>query len=304
MASEEPTKVRRIVDLDVKEVSLVDRPAIRRTFLVIKREEEEPMGAFAPEKEIRKSTEAEDEEKAKAGKGKDEGACKAGEDAEDEEKAKAGKGKDEMSCKAGKVPEDEAAMKAGKPTDEEEMAKAMNPKAMIGLIEGIKGAPKDAVDKLVGFLESKAKAAKPGDEYPYPKTKNLVVVKADGSVEISAEVTKGRKMFTEQRASMLKDTILSLARVLQEADEETSKAMIEEMKALPSNASVTRAVQPAPAKKAGEDEDEVEKLKGEVTKLTKRLAEIEGTRQVSKSASAEGTDEKKPVQKSLWSGVL
>lgn len=256
------------------------------------------MGAFAPEKdEIRKAAETEDEEKKKAGKGKDEEACKAKkEEEEDEEKRKAAK------------PEDEEGMKKAKKPDEEEMAKAMNPKAMIGLIEGIKGAPKDAVDKLVGFLESKAKAAKPGDEYPYPKTKseNLVVVKADGSVEINAQVTKGRKVFTEQRTAMIKDTILNLARVLNDADEEATKAVIDEMKSLPSNASVASAVQPTPARKATkeEDEDEVEKLKGEVTKLTKRLAEIEGTRQVSKSANAEGTDEKKDVKKSLWSGVL
>lgn len=296
MANTESAKVRRIVDLDVKEVSLVDRPAIRRTFLVIKREEEDPMGAFTPEtEEIRKADGAEDEETKSKAKAKDEEACKAKKEEEEEEKRKAAEA------------EDEEKKKAKKP--DEEMMKAMNPRALIGLIEGIKGAPKEAVDKLVGFLESKAKAAKPGDEYPYPKTKseNLVVVKADGSVEINAEVTKGRKMFTEQRTAMLKDTILSLARMLNEADEEASKAMIEEVKALPSNTSIASAVQPTPAKKASkekEDEDEVEKLKGEVEKLTKRLVEIEGTRPVTKSASEEGTDEKKPVQKSLWSGVL
>jgi hypothetical protein len=299
MATEEQAKVRRIVDLDVKEVSLVDRPAIRRTFLVIKREEEEPMGAFAPEKdEIRKTAETEDEEKKKAGKGKDESACKD-EDEEETEKKKA------------VPPEDEEEKKKAKPDEEEEMTKgAMNPKALAGMISSIKGAPKDAVDKLVAFLESKSKAAPAEDEYPSPKTKseNLVVVKADGSVEINAEVTKGRKMLTQQRSNMIKDTIISLARVLQEADEETSKAMIEEMKALPSNSSISSAVQPVgpkgKTKAEKEEEDEVEKLKGEVTKLTKRLEEIEGTRQVSKSASEEGTDEKKAVQKSLWSGVL
>jgi len=298
MANEETDKVRRIVDLEVKEVSLVDRPAIRRTFLVIKREEEDPMGAFTPEKdEIRKAAKIEDEEKKKAGKGKDEESCKAGEDEEDEEKRMAGKPEDEGDLKKAKNPKDEEALK-----------KAMNPNALIGLIEGIKGAPKDAVDKLVGFLETKKKAGGKGDEYPYPKTKseNLVVVKADGSVEINAQVTKGRKVFTEQRTAMLKDTIISLARMLNDADEDASKAMIEEVKALPSNASLASAVQPSPAKKVAkeEDEDEVEKLKGDVSKLTKRLAEIDGTRHVSKSASEEGTDDKQKVQKSLWSGVL
>jgi hypothetical protein len=261
------------------------------------------MGAFAPEKdEIRKAAETEDEEKKKAGKGKEDQTCKA--DDEDEEKACGGEDKK----KAAKPQDEQDLNKAKNPQDEEDMQKAMNPKAMIGLIEGIKGAPKDAVDKLVGFLESKTKAGGKGDEYPYPKTKseNLVVVKADGSVEINSQVTKGRKMFTEQRTAMLKDTIISLARMLNEADEDASKAMIEEVKALPSNASVASAVQPTPAKKASkaDEEDEVEKLKGEVSKLTKRLAEVEGTRHVSKSASEEGTDEKTKIQKSLWSGLL
>jgi hypothetical protein len=301
MATEEQAKVRRIVDLDVKEVSLVDRPAIRRTFLVIKREEEEPMGAFAPEKdEIRKSAETEDEQKKKAGKGKDESACKD-EDEEEAEKKKA----------FPPIPPEDEEKKKAKADEEEEMTKgSMNPKALAGMISSIKGAPKDAVDKLVAFLETKQKAAKPEDEYPSPKTKseNLVVVKADGTVEINAGVTKGRKMLTQQRSNMIKDTIISLARVLHEADEETSKAMIEEMKALPSNSSISSAVQPVgpkgKTKAEKEEEDEVEKLKGEVTKLTKRLEGIEGTRQVSKSASEEGTDEKKAIQKSLWSGVL
>lgn len=42
---------REILDLKVKEVSLVDRPAIEREFLLIKRKEEESMGAFEPDKD-------------------------------------------------------------------------------------------------------------------------------------------------------------------------------------------------------------------------------------------------------------
>jgi len=295
MANEE-TKVRRIVDLDVKEVSLVDRPAIRRTFLVIKRLEEEPMGAFATEdRVIQKSAETEDEEKKKAGKGKDEMGCKAGPDEEDEEKKK-----------AGTPEEDPNAMKAD-PEEEEKQKAGMPPKALAAMIRGIKGAPKAAVDELVGYLETKSKAAPAGDEYPSPKTKNLVVVKSDGSIEINAEVTKGRKMFTEQRANMLKDTIISLARVLHEADEEATKAVVAELKALPSNSTVASSVRPANAgkQKAGDEDDaDVEKLKSEVSSLTKRLSDIENTRQVSKSATNDSTDNKKPVQKSLWSGLL
>ena len=61
---------RRIVDVEVEEVSLVDRAANLRRFLVIKRfEEENSMGAFQErsnamtEAELKKAKEIEEEEK-------------------------------------------------------------------------------------------------------------------------------------------------------------------------------------------------------------------------------------------------
>jgi len=294
-------KVRRIVDLEVKEVSLVDRPAIRRTFLVIKRLEEKTMGAFAndlEEKVQKAKKDAEDAEAEKAGK------PKAGAEMTPEEKADAAAEEEEEKKKAG-----------------------MPPKALAAMIRGIKGAPKGAVDELTTFLEEKAKAAKgdedeeaakagpgaegapanPDEEYPSPNSKgkkaksegNLLVVKADGSIELdTAAISKGRKMFTEQRVSAIKETFLNLARVLQDADENAAKEAFAAIKELPTSVAMASEVRPAGAGKVQKD------LENEVAELTKRLATIEKARNPSKATGPEGTDQPKEVKKSLWSGVL
>jgi len=67
-SEEEMKGVRRIVDLEVNEVSLVDKPAIQRKFLIVKRMEEEPMAAPKEVKSAATAPEAVKKAEPEAGK--------------------------------------------------------------------------------------------------------------------------------------------------------------------------------------------------------------------------------------------
>lgn len=287
MPREESTEnARRILAVDVREVSLVDRAANLRKFLVVKKLEGDDMGLFVSERsenmdpveKAKKESEMTDEEKAKA--------KKAAEDEEAKKKADAKKAEDEEAEKA----------KAKKAKEEEEKAacdakKAMNPAAVAGMIQGLKGAPKAAVDALVGWLKEQAEKAGPGkdDPYPSPNVKKSLLDEA-----LEAILEKGAKQFTSQRADKIKEAAGALVKLLQEMDPEAAKALMNESSAkeMPEGGNL-----PSSITKALED------AKSENAELKKRLDALENSRQAPQGDGANKTDDK-TVKKSLWDGLL
>lgn len=304
MPDEERSEVRRrILDVDVNEVSLVDRAANLRRFLVVKRndEEDKKMGAFKSDEAVEKAKKPDEEEEMKA-------KAKAAEE-EEEEKKKA------------------ADEKAKAEAEEEEKKKAMNPSAIAGMLRGLKGAPKE-VKAVIDWLDSK-KAEKQDEEeedYPSPKAKAktkksvdegdlpAVQVMQDGSVIVSGQPVHKGKKFTASRTSAIKDVTMTLLKLIGEVDPDTMKSIEEALKELPKDPKWNQGVKATGTgdsvklgKQEEEEDEEKAALKKEVADLKKRLEKIEEERPVSKSIDEEGGTEKKKVEKSdgvSWKGII
>ena len=298
--TEEPA--RQIIDLDVREVSLVDRAANLRQFLVVKKLEEEiSMGAFVKrsedmtkdlEKKKVEKAEMEEEEKKKA--------------AEEEEKKKAAEEEEEEKKKAAE--EEEAKRKAaeegggeGAPKEPEE--KAVNPSAIAAMLTKLEGAPKEAVEQLVSWAESQAKEGEDGGE-----EKSLlkalgngvqVAVMQDGTVVVGGQTVQKSKNFTSARTNTLKDVALQLMKLIGDVDEKAMKDMLGTIKEFPTGKSPASAVRPVGTQKSLESLEEV------IKQLQGKIEKLENARPVSKSVENDGgTDKEKPVEKGLWGNVL
>lgn len=220
--------------------------------------------------------------------------------------------------------EDEEAMKGAKG------AKGLTPEEEEALKEKEKacgGKPEEEMKEEKG-----AKAAKPPvkegegteeEEYPYPNAKSkkktqksedgegdIIVIKADGTVEVNQEAIAKRKMFTSGRMKTVKETVLTLAQMLREVDPESASEVYAALKELPGDVSVQRGVTPVATTKseapapAPVETEEVKTLKSQVADLTKRLDDIEKTRPVSKSVTTEATDDKVEKRDALWKGLI
>jgi len=307
MANQAEDATRHILDVDVKEVSLVDRAANLRQFLVVKRlEEGELMGAFAEERredmnknqEVLKAGEKEltEEEKAKL-------------EAEKEKKKKQKEKEDEKE-----VAEKDSELKEEK--EKEDKEKAMQPKALAGMLRKLSGAPKGPVSELISWLESKTKQDPMEDEEEEDEEmkgkekktqKNLegvqVAVMDDGSVVVSGQPVTKSKKFTPARMAAMKEMAMQLMKLIGDVDSNTAKDIMEAIKELPKDKSVPSSVRPVNTSKSVESEV-VKQLQEENVKLEKRIEEIEKTRMPSKSVEDNGGTDQKAVKKSLWSGVL
>jgi len=302
LSEEENGKKRRIVDLDVNEVSLVDRPAIRRKFVVIKRLEGE-MGAFEMDPEVvekndtstvldwlQKATDADDAPK--------EALAKVIELLQAVEKAEPVKPEEDT----------EKALPAG-------LKEAIT--AVVAWMKKMSkgpGAPTEAIGRVATFLgkvgggeypESKpADKVEPKPEPEEPKEKsddNLIVVKGDGTMVINPGVTKGRKAFTAERTDAIKASLIQLAGVLGEADGEALKAVVAAIKELPEGKVPDSAVRPvAPVQKSEADTKVLEAL----TDIKKRLDDIEKTRTPSKGGTPEVSEEVVEKKEGFWNGLL
>ena len=240
MASkQELTNARDMVDLDVREVSLVDKPAILRQFIAIKRLEDTDMGAF--ETEFFPSDGASDQKTvAKGADGNEttspEAATEVAADgtaAETTEVEKAGVSKEALATfkewlgKAGKM--------KGAPTD------AI--KAVSALLDKPNVLGDKAGEKPEGKKEKTTKADEPEASGPQA----AVQVFEDGTVVVAGnEVAKGRT-FTQRRTDSLKDGISKLLTLLSDVDPESVGKIVESMgstKELPKDPKVPSAVKP------------------------------------------------------------
>lgn len=304
-------KTRRILDVDVREVSLVDRAANLRQFLVLKRLTEEGMSAFVEErseqvaqpeqKEVEKKTEKEDCDKECKDCDKE---CKEEQKAENLEKKESSEKKENPPDKCGEEDVE---------VEEEEKKKAMNPAAVAGILQGLKGKglPSKAVEEVVAWLESQKKSGKPAPEEENPSSedvcsenkkglkKNLVVaILDDGSIQVEGEeICKARK-FTETRTGTVKEVVTQLLNLLHEVDAESAKAVVNSFVQFPLG-----SVPPSEVKPQGTEGQVQKQLEEENAELKKRLEEVEKSRSEPKGLPSDQTDCKQ-VKKSLWNGVI
>lgn len=184
--------------------------------------------------------------------------------------------------------------------------------------------------------KTKEKAAKPdeeGDEYPKPGTKKadakksadggeaegdpedqpMVVIKRDGSVHVAGQTVQKARSFTNARTEVLSSVVGSLAKLLGDVDDDALKKALGNLSKgnLPNNATVDSQVRPTGVSKSADgDEGEanaiVEAIGKALEPVTKRLDEIEKTRNPSKSVEGEGGSDQQQtqVEKSFWHGVL
>lgn len=274
---------RELLEIDVREVSLVDSPAIRREFLITKRRQEDNMSAFATEDRQTVDPSAVGIAKSGSDAGQvttsTEPVDKAATEKEAAEKAAAEKKAAEEKAAAEKVAAEKKAAEE-KPEDDKEVK------------IGPDGKP------LPAFMQ------------PKEKTETTKAADADLLGQLIDEVQKARS-FTSPRIDQIKSAAAGLNNLLKTVDEGAFKAMLVDMKVLPADATVPQAVKPTGVTKAEGGEEPA----GENTELAdvkKRLADTEAkldevlkARNPSTSIDGDGDgDTKIPVEKNFWNGVI
>lgn len=283
---------KRLTDIDVNEVSLVDRPANEEEFAVVKsvKGEEGTMSAT--------NTETNPEAVAPPTAPAAVPVPPATEPAKPVEKADEPKPVDPVET-ASTV--SEALSKLT------ESVSKQYPEDPSKLIEALKKIAEIAA-MAVAELE-KAKGGKGAGAYPNPKgyeygkpMKKGVRIQLDsetgevGIDEVEA-VEKGAR-FTPARAAAIKSAIMSLINIAKEVDE----SMLPEI----AKACGVSGPEKDKMKKSEDDAATIAKLTGEVESLTKRLADAEKTR-VPGNAAPTPEGNATPVKKdagSIWEGVL
>jgi hypothetical protein len=315
---------REILELRAKEVSLVDRPAILRQFLVVKRQQQEAtMGAFdntdgsqpVPiEKMLEQMNWVEgDVEKAlpidlrnaisAALKWFKKPEGEAPTDALDRVAAFLGKvagGKYPYPSPQGKEAKKAASDKCPK------CGEAMKDGTCAGCGYTAKADDEDAGKACGGAAGGK-------------KTKKdmegglTISISPDGDLEISGEkVTKGLKGFTADRSKTLGDVVKSLLNLLAEVDSETTKSIIDELAKgiLPANIKWTSGTQALPASvQKGLGDEVAGAIAAALAPVTKRLEEVstqvEAITKARPEPKSEGGNTTDTVKKGMgfWEGV-
>lgn len=321
-------RARRLVDLKVDEVSVVDSPAIQREFLIVKRLEDGNMGVF-DKSEPQEPTEV----------------TKAEIDASEAEITKAFTA---LGWQFGDTPTTEALEKqlpddlksalqtvipmmramAGKAADAEKAA-LMRVAAFLSNVQngrlplpqgGAKpngsSAPKgpDAGKEAAKDKEKKAEQKKVDEKKE--KALSLDGTEAAAFIQVDEDgqlhfVTKGGKAFTGRRTQALTEASAKLLEMLKEVDEEAFKRTVSQLvgKELPKDVSVESEVRPTPTQKSAGGNDEPPAWAADIVKQLSaqndRLEAIEKARSPSTSVDgAGGTDDPTKVEKSFWHGVL
>ena len=265
-ANDSSSEVRELVNLDVSEVSLVDRAAIKRTFLVVKRHDQEP-------------TMTEAEKKTAADKAASE---KAAAEKAAAEKAEAEKAAAEKAASEKAASEKADAEKAfGKPDEEEEKKKAAADLCIATLSEKMKSDPDNAASYEAGIAAFSKAFGKPDEEEEEEKKKaagsdldSLVKAAVDQALKSKAEKAEEEKAAAEKAATEKAATEKAA----------TDSPDIAEM----IKAAVTAALTP------------VTKAMGVISERVEVVAKTRG------ASKAEGDDGKSVVEKSssLFSGIV
>lgn len=329
---------REILDLKAREISLVDRPAILRTFLVVKRQQEDNMGAFdstdgrGADDVVEKMEwrDYEDVEKAlpadlrsaitsslafmkKAGKAEGAPADELGRVAAFLSKVASGKfpypGKEESDAeKAKKKPgdADSTCAKCGTVMKDgtcpkcggTAMAKAKAPKK-----------EEDMTEEELAAAEEEKKKAK-GKGVAKSEDGFALTISPEGEIEISGQpIAKGRKAFTDERTKAFGDMVKSMMSILADVDPVVAKAIISELAkgALPGDVKWTSGTTPVAASVTKELSDLVkaalEPVAKSVAEIGSKVEEITKARPAPKSGEGDTTDVTKGNNKNFWGGL-
>lgn len=304
-------KARRIVDLRVDEVSNVDRPAIRRTFLVIKNLENE-MGTFALSEDG--AVAVDDDEMLSVVEEVTKSLGDAGFAFCDVEKA-------------GLPPDLKAALGVAVPwlrkmagqADGDTRKALLRVTAFLSKVVG-GGYPYPSPQKKAKPVEddeetkgkAKAKPDEEDEETKGRKTKatsldqddsgTVIKVAEDGTLSV---VSKGRR-FTPKRTAALADSASKILELLKETDEERYKQVLEQIgKELPKDFKWSAGVTASGTRTTKSEDDASEKILSAIQDLAGRVSAIEKTRAPSKSVDKSGgTDSTTKTTKSFWGNVL
>ncbi len=298
---EELNEARELIGLKVKEVSAVDRAANKRTFLVIKRREEDGMSIFDSDIDegfeiIKQEEEEEEEEEEGKKKATDDSAALTKTLVGFMKKAMTAAGVDkDVMTKALEAMEKltDSISKAGHEDDEEDEEKEEGKKT--------KARDEDDEEKKPGKpFGNKSKESKSEDS-------PLLKINTDGSIELSNEITKGRVAGAQSVKKVLQ-LFGHAATILKEADpvvfEKALKALAKgDLPKDPGFPSKVRPTEPKVAKSVGDE------ITAAVTKamspVEKRLEVIEKTRGGSASLEdGSGTETKVEKGAGIWSGLL
>jgi len=337
--SEKQDGVRELLELEVREVSLVDRPAIKREFVIVKRLGD-TMGNFAPDSEeikhalqLLKRLALEHLEPITAAiKKSQEGATAPtaeqltdlyGQTVESLFMAHSDLAGISKSLKDGGAMDEakeveaveKAVKKAGLPTDLKEAFGKVLPWLKGAGAKFIPEADKDALQMVVAFL---GKVGAGG--YPYPSPQGKTVQKGEEGqaagtdakpVTTPEEVEKASsKRMTNERLTCLKDAISKLSDIVKAFEEPdmtqdhkpvpTTETMSAQLRKMVDDATEPLKKTITGLEKSLKTTEESDKSHSdEVTALKKRLDAVEGT-------SKGGTEEGKPISKadSIWKGLI
>ena len=280
MSADNTKGVRELRDIDVGEISLVDRPAIRREYLVIKRAAtEEEMPAKATETEAKTQAPEEETEKAKAPEEETEKDAGTGAPVEQEPEEK----------QEGEMPEGEGEGEGEMPEGEGEEASEMDAAALAAAVEV--GMPAllqwieamddgDVKTALMTIAESVAQFVK-GDGATEGETKQEEEMPAEE--EGKAETQKAARRMTKTRFKRGVEALETLKALFEEfAEGEAPKPA-----PAPAKAETKKAADPSMAKALESVGKALEAITKSNEEISKRLDAIEKVRPVAKSEGGE-----------------
>ena len=310
MATQEQLKnARELLDLDVKEVSLVDRPANLRPFLIVKRQAENNLGEFEVEPSV-----VEWLQKMAGTPGAPTESIRAlaavltgGTPMETVDMIKARHAHEVEVHKAGQTEETQEQLEKRHAAELETVQKADadNPAEP-------ETPPAEPEEPETPPAEPEAPKDKPATEpvaknEPDPDDEPAVVIKRDGSIIVKGTTVEKAKTFGKGKTAALQNAVSALAKLLGDVSEDALKAAMApymdptkkvEKKVDDSATEPTPAVDPT--------ELITKAVATALEPITKRLDEIEKTRNPSQSVEGDGGTDKQStqVEKSIWSGIL
>lgn len=142
-----------------------------------------------------------------------------------------------------------------------------------------------------------------------PDDEPAVVIKRDGSIIVKGTTVEKAKTFGKGKTVALQNAVSALAKLLGDVSEDALKTAMSPFMDPTKKVDTTKAADAEPAAEPTPAVDPSELITKAVSAalepITKRLEEIEKTRNPSQSVEGDGgTDTTTPVKKSIWSGIL
>jgi hypothetical protein len=316
MATKEQLKnARELLDLDVKEISLVDRPANLREFLIVKRQTENNLGEFEVEPSV-----IEWLEKMAGTTGAPTKSIKAlaaaltgGTPMETVEMIKARHAYEAEIQKAGQTEESQEDLEKRHAAELETVTKADSTTPTEPEVKPEEAEPEPATSEPVAKNEPAAEPELAPSEplaEPDPEDQPMVVIKRDGSITVQGAQVQKAKTFGKAKTATLQNAVSALAKLLGDVSEEALKSAMapymDPTKKVEKNAGNAAEEPPEPKPTADPAELITKAVATALEPISKRLEEIEKTRNPSQSVEGDGgTDSKSTqVEKSIWSGIL